>query len=479
MPTVELGVDAFMRLILSFFGEISQDANGRDDDILIEPRGQFDLLAHEEDWKSGSSIGVGVGRTVLNELMNKVFSDENIWIRLSDGSAIATSPVGVIPDEALLQRLRAYGYACKFYIISQKCLPPHMSGLFAYAILCQDGDVEALEDDRLLRLMAPQATKLLDKWPTKPADFLEKKDDATLQTLTIQYFEKQPSTLASWTLPRLESNTAYLRRKLFFGHAHRFSQSTEIRAFAEGMDGRPVSQLVSLDLMVVIRHRLGASHKTLLSKMSANRVTSAEEVLARIDWISSRKPELAEDERLYKQLFTRYLRGSGIVRHPRVPESSLTEAELSIPDDHPYIRALMFLMSATGTQQLPADEGTIDMHFVDRYDDNSPSLAGSPEHNPIHWPDHSCYEGLDLPLFGMSSILRQDVPQDTQAVLDFDLVMYISFRPATVTMEFGGLTGRLLHYELFQEQRKGMQSVEYKVHSICHSSEAIMHDLCM
>ena len=39
----------------------------------------------------------------------------------------------------------------------------------------------------------------------------------------------------------------------------------------------------------------------------------------------------------------------------------------------------------------------------------------------------------------MSSILRQDIPQDTQAVLDFDLVMYISFRPAMVTMEFGGL----------------------------------------
>src|ERR1700761_8763624 len=79
---------------------------------------------------------------------------------------LPNQPYGAHADSNRIVNMQLYVICKSFYGCS--------------ASMLINGDVEALEDDRLLRLMAPQATKLLDKWPTKPADFLEKKDDATL-----------------------------------------------------------------------------------------------------------------------------------------------------------------------------------------------------------------------------------------------------------------------------------------------------------
>lgn len=107
-------------------------------------------------------------------------------------------------------------------------------------------------------------------------------------------------------------------------------------------------------------------------------------------------------------------------------------------------------------------------HGVDQPDDSEsekktidPKLM-SPDLNPATWLDvrvmlplprlvthyrqfihpvvsHTCFDGVDLPLFGVTDLLKQPVPETDDVGTDFDLYLYIMFRPATQYAEFGGL----------------------------------------
>ncbi|KAJ7222139.1 hypothetical protein GGX14DRAFT_428153, partial [Mycena pura] len=181
--------------------------------------------------------------------------------------------------------------------------------------------------------------------------------------------------------------------------------------------------------------------------MASGRIKSPADVIERLDWISTGKSELEGAESLYRKAFVRYLNGRGIVRHARLPLDSLTDSEKNIAADDPLARALMFLMYATGTQLLPQNDGRIDMQFLERYSEWRPDAErGNPAINPDRWPDyispprgHTCFDGVDLPLIGVTTLLEQPIPDDDTASTDFDLYQYIAYRPTTRYAEFGGI----------------------------------------
>jgi len=97
--------------------------------------------------------------------------------------------------------------------------------------------------------------------------------------------------------------------------------------------------------------------------MAADRVKSPQDLIDRLHWISSGNTDLLTSEAIYRKAFIRYLKGSGIPRHPTVAKLELTDAEKSIDQDDPLVRSLMFLMYATGTLLLPASGDVIDVRL--------------------------------------------------------------------------------------------------------------------
>jgi hypothetical protein len=89
---------------------------------------------------SGESLGVGVRQTIMNELMNKVFSDVTVWKTMGNTKVLSITPPGLQPDAMRLRRLKAYGYACRLYVVTEHALPPALSVLFAYALLAPLGE---------------------------------------------------------------------------------------------------------------------------------------------------------------------------------------------------------------------------------------------------------------------------------------------------------------------------------------------------
>ncbi|KAJ6556664.1 hypothetical protein B0H10DRAFT_1967607 [Mycena sp. CBHHK59/15] len=76
---------------------------------------------------------------------------------------------------------------------------------------------------------------------------------------------------------------------------------------------------------------------------------------------------------------------------------------------------------------------------------NTDVELGNPACNPDHWPDHvlpvqthTCFDSVDLPLLGPAALLEQPVPEDDTCT-DFDLYLYMMYRPITRFAEFGGL----------------------------------------
>jgi hypothetical protein len=74
----------------------------------------------------GKSIGLGVGRTIISELVNEVFANKTVWKSLGGTGSyvISTSPPGIQPAVESLLRLKIFGYVCRLYVVSQRALPP-------------------------------------------------------------------------------------------------------------------------------------------------------------------------------------------------------------------------------------------------------------------------------------------------------------------------------------------------------------------
>ncbi|KAJ7853137.1 hypothetical protein B0H14DRAFT_3450358 [Mycena olivaceomarginata] len=134
-PTVEAAVTAFLQTFESFYGGDPYVAPKPVDTVSIDPPGEFGLLAKDRLWKSGTAIGHGVGEAIMNELMNAVFNNSQIWKNMGDSYVINVSPAGIMPDAGWLRLLRAHGYACRLYVVLQGALPPPISVLFAFSLL--------------------------------------------------------------------------------------------------------------------------------------------------------------------------------------------------------------------------------------------------------------------------------------------------------------------------------------------------------
>ncbi|KAJ7882432.1 hypothetical protein B0H14DRAFT_2565413 [Mycena olivaceomarginata] len=394
-PTVEAAVTAFLQTFESFYGGDPYVAPKPVDTVSIDPPGEFGLLAKDRSWKSGTAIGHGVGEAIMNELMNAVFNNSQIWKNMGDSYVINVSPAGIMPDAGQLRLLRAHGYACRLYVVLQGALPPPISVLFAFSLLTPGHDNDVISNSATIRMLAPHQVPLLRRWPDLPSDFLAKEKDPELMELVNNHFNLLTP----------------------------FSDSSEISAFSEGFNG-PISP----DSDAKLSDTFGASLKTLILKMSAGRLRKPDDVVKRLAWKSTGDSELREDERLYRAVFIRYLNGQGIVDHKQLPRDNLTEHEKSIPEDHP----LMVFMKDFGP---PPDGCTAP-------DPNNTD----PAHNPDHWSNHilpvrghTCFDGVDLPLLGPSKLLKQPVPDDDDASTDFNAYQYIMYRPATVFQEFGGI----------------------------------------
>lgn len=136
------------------------------------------------------SVGQGVRKNAMTELVNLVFSDKTVWKQMGRTYVLDLLPAGVQPDAARIQRLRAYGYACMLHIILCESLPVPMSTVFAYALLQPDGNDEVLKDMMFIRASAPDKAQILQQWPTKPKEFEERKMDPTVRSLAAEYFNK-------------------------------------------------------------------------------------------------------------------------------------------------------------------------------------------------------------------------------------------------------------------------------------------------
>ncbi|KAJ7834546.1 hypothetical protein B0H14DRAFT_3461978 [Mycena olivaceomarginata] len=287
-------------------------------------------------------------------------------------------------------------------------------------------------------MFAPHQVEMLEQWPAKRTDFLAKANKDSFMDLVNSHFGLLPRDITRVSDDMFASYTDNYACHILFGCQVAFANSPEICAFANGFNG-PVSPNSAETLGM----SFGALLKSLVIKMAAGRIQSPRDVLERLDWQSTGDPELQAIEALYCTAFHCYLSGHGIVRHPLLPRESLTEAEREIPDDYPLARALMFLMYMTGSQLLPLSSQTIDMVFFRELGPSGTDYSHSdPANNPEHWLDrvvpvrrHTCFYSVDLPLRGPDVLLRQDIPDDVTAT-DFDVYLYVMFRPASLHMEF-------------------------------------------
>ncbi|KAJ7018129.1 hypothetical protein C8F04DRAFT_1152835, partial [Mycena alexandri] len=159
--------------------------------------------------------------------------------------------------------------------------------------------------------------------------------------------------------------TVHFRRHVLLGFQTPFSKSPDIRAFAHGFNG-PFNAHSPLTL----GESFGASLKTLVLLLASDRIKSPSDVIQRLAWTSTDKPEFAAAELII--LF--YLLNA----YPMLRKA--------FPPTDPLARSLMFLLYATGSPLLPA--GKIDMSFIEKFP--GPSVDSSqmdPENNPAHWPD--------------------------------------------------------------------------------------------
>ncbi|KAJ7096988.1 hypothetical protein C8R43DRAFT_1141600 [Mycena crocata] len=443
-PSVELAVNGLLTHIKGFLGGETSQPGSDATSVTITPPGAFGLLAVNQSWTVSGSVGNGIVKTIMTELVNLVFSDKAIWKAIGKAKVLDALPAGVMSDSERLCRLRAYGYACMLHVVLCHSLPVHMSTVFAYALLQANGDVSVLQDMDFLRKVAPEEVLLINQWLTTPADFMAKKDDPETTALTLNYFNKMPEMFALLPPKTLDGFTQNFRHQVLFGSPDLFSQCGDVMAFADGFNG-----CLAASAATTLGDSFGDSLKTLIVELSAARVTSPEDVIRRIRWSSSGLARLLSVEERYKQAMLRYLRGKGIVRHQLLSLESLTEEERLIEPEDPCARVLMFLMMITGMKQLPTDEESIDLNFLDKYSSSDdagpdPTLA-DPAQNPAHWPDnicpvkvHTCFNGVDVPLFGVSALLRQPLPDDNTST-DFDLYQYMMYRPVTKFSEFGGV----------------------------------------
>ncbi|KAJ7654845.1 hypothetical protein B0H17DRAFT_1146640 [Mycena rosella] len=266
-------------------------------------------------------------------------------------------------------------------------------------------------------------TEILEAWPETVSKLAKVTDNANVDYLTGIYLDKQPNALLNMTQESYNAFGSLVQR-----HAN---VQVHLQPSAQ--------RWISIDPGTELRY-IFAAHD---GQDVCGRLQKVEDLVARLHWVPCSDQSLVDLEEKYKAAFIRYISAPGIVRHPLLPVARLTQAEREITASNPLARALMFLITTTGTLQLPRSETTkIHMVFFAKVEEDERVLDPS---NPA-WLDstplvriHSCFEQLDIPLLPIKALLDQPIPNDNTMYKDFDLYQYAMWRPFTKFAEFGGL----------------------------------------
>ncbi|KAK7064866.1 hypothetical protein R3P38DRAFT_3250383 [Favolaschia claudopus] len=448
-PTTEVAVTALSGHFASFYGApplvFTNDHTRRASIESRDPLGPF-----TQNHSFGRSIGDGVSQTALSELVRDIFSDSNVWQICGGMHVIKPLPLGVLPSDEYLWRVRVCGYVCRLYVVRLHELPPSLSIPFAYAALAGE---EAFYDNNpsLQSLLSEAQLEAIRTWPQSIQEFALRSKEPYLQQLAIEHFDKQAEEMAALDSGTYNNMLEIFYRRVVFGFATPLVKSLEFVTFRDTFNG-PISDSPHCTLA----QSFGKSLQRLLPKMAGNRLKSVEDLIERFSYTScgvadvtpaQRYTDLKPDEEKYKLAFNRYLRGHGRADHRAISASALSEAELAIDPQDPLIRSLMFLMSTKGTRTLPPNGGLIEMTFVEKFhgDQVDPAKADASQ-NSDHWLDYitpvltrTCFDTVEIPLSIAVPLLKEELPNDLTTVTDFDGWQYILYRPYTKYAEFGGV----------------------------------------
>ncbi|KAJ7687445.1 hypothetical protein B0H17DRAFT_1203677 [Mycena rosella] len=280
----------------------------------------------------------------MEGLMNVIFADEDIWKRVGDNFIISQLLNG-IPMEADRQiRLKTYGYAIMLYMIPFYSL--------------KAGNTALLQNGMYMHLTAPSLTEILEAWPETVSELAKVTDNANINYLTGTYLDKQPNALLNMTQESYNAFGRLVQRRMMFGGSTKFDHSPDMQMFKSTFnhqlkDGYPLT--------------LGQSFSTsllpMMAKMSVGHLQKVEDLVAHLHWVPCSDRSLVDLEEKYKAAFIHYILAPGIVHHLLLPVSRLMQAEHKITASKPLARALMFLITTTGTLQLPRSE-TTKIHMV-------------------------------------------------------------------------------------------------------------------
>ncbi|KAJ7701785.1 hypothetical protein B0H17DRAFT_1128022 [Mycena rosella] len=316
-PTVDSIVHMLLGHIKAFYGGSPYlPANPADAAMLRIPPGPFGLMSPTLNWmignggsdtSSGISLGCGIGRSVMEGLMNVIFADEDIWKRVR-GFIISQLPHG-IPMEADRQIwLKTYGYVIMLYMIVRLQLPIQLLVFFATAILQpKDRDTALLQNGMYMHLTASSLTKILEAWPE-----------------TVSELAK-PNTLLNMTQESYNAFGRLVQRRVMFGEDTKFDHSPDMQMFKSTFnhqlkDGYPLT----------LGKSFGTSLLPMMAKMSAGRLQKVEDLVACLHWIPCSDRSLVDLEEKYKAAFIDYISAPGIVRYPLLPVARLMWAEHEI-----------------------------------------------------------------------------------------------------------------------------------------------------
>ncbi|KAJ7068432.1 hypothetical protein C8F01DRAFT_1078895 [Mycena amicta] len=454
-------VDALCKVVASFYGGDPYIPGDGVNEVKFETSNgpaffeafnawtpdQFDLFTIRLRVTYSGSAGTGVRTALLTNLMTKVFEDRSLWVRHGEEeTCVLRIPHGMNqPSPIRLRTLRVYGFLCRLYIIQEECLPSQLSTMLAFWALADINDDEFLMDDALIQKLDPLLASQFDDFPTSFSEYRLKValDGPTAEILKAYTIDIENQTVTQF-IAECEIEPAQFdlavkryRNRVLFNTVSSLQQSPQAKAFSEGLNAafsHTSDRTLGQSMGIV---------EELIPHLTGRRITTVQQVLELIHWQSAGNAALHSQEAQFRTAFEHYLTIPGIVSHRLLSPTLLSDAEQQIHPDSQTTRAAMFVRFVTGMQQLPLDRITIQFfeHFPGEME------LGPDGSLPDGWPDRQricavkarvCTKSVEVSLRLAQTLLQQPIPEDHSAT-DFDLLLYLSFRPITDLEDFGGL----------------------------------------
>lgn len=138
-------------------------------------------------FRGAFTVGTGVERTVITELVKRLWADMDIWkIDGSGHHVISVRPQGVPSNSDRIRQLKIYGYICMLHMIVFRAIPAQLSPMVLAAVIIGES---ALLDREFIRALDFRSYETLSAWPTH-ASLLNTRD-LNLQTLVCEHLNLQ------------------------------------------------------------------------------------------------------------------------------------------------------------------------------------------------------------------------------------------------------------------------------------------------